>query len=54
MSDYQQAKQNSIKGSPSYTIDRGRQTFYGNLGYRVLAADIEELLTSPEEEASWC
>jgi predicted DsbA family dithiol-disulfide isomerase len=54
MSDYQQAKKNSIKGSPSYVIDGGRQTLYGNVGYRVLSANIEELLKNPANKASWC
>ncbi|MFT6310309.1 MAG: putative DsbA family dithiol-disulfide isomerase [Porticoccus sp.] len=54
MSDYQQAKQNAIKGSPSYVMDGGRQTLYGNVGYRVLSANTEELLKRPEKEASWC
>jgi len=54
MSDYQQAKALSIKGSPSYVIDGGRQTLYGNVGYRVLHANIEEILKHPENEASWC
>ena len=54
MSDYQQAKQQSIKGSPSYVMDGGRQTLYGNVGYRVLLANIEELLKNPADEASWC
>lgn len=54
MSDYQQAKQLGIKGSPSYVLDSGRQTLYGNVGYRVLHANIEELLKTPADEASWC
>jgi predicted DsbA family dithiol-disulfide isomerase len=54
MSDYQQAKQQGIKGSPSYVMDNGRQTLYGNVGYRVLHANIEELLKKPADEASWC
>ncbi|MGS2722728.1 DsbA family oxidoreductase [Porticoccus sp. GXU_MW_L64] len=54
MRDYQQAKQQGIKGSPSYVIDGGRQTLYGNVGYRVLLANIEELLKHPDAEASWC
>jgi predicted DsbA family dithiol-disulfide isomerase len=33
MSDYQQAKQNAIKGSPSYVMGGGCQTLYGNVGY---------------------
>jgi len=54
MSDYQGAKSQSIKGSPSYVIDGGRQTLYGNVGYRVLHANIEEMLKHPSHEASWC
>jgi len=54
MQNYQQAKALSLKGSPSYIIDNGRQTLYGNVGYRVLLANIEEQLNKPESEASWC
>jgi predicted DsbA family dithiol-disulfide isomerase len=54
MHDYHKSKQQNIKGSPSYVIDRGRQTLYGNVGYRVLLANIEELLKNPTDEASWC
>jgi len=54
MHDYQQAKALGLKGSPSYIIDNGRQTLYGNVGYRVLLANIEEQLHKPASEASWC
>ncbi len=54
MRNYQQAKALALKGSPSYIIDNGRQTLYGNVGYRVLLANIEEQLTKPSSEASWC
>lgn len=54
MNNYQEAKKLSLKGSPSYIIDNGRQTLYGNVGYRVLLANIEEQLNKPESEASWC
>lgn len=54
MGDYQLAKSNGVKGSPSYVLDGGRQTLYGNVGYRVLKANIEELLRRPADEASWC
>ena len=54
MSDYQKATQLALKGSPSYVMDGGRQTLYGNVGYRVLHANIEELLKNPVDEASWC
>ncbi|MFC1664692.1 DsbA family protein [Pseudomonadota bacterium] len=54
MADYLKAKQNSIKGSPSYVIDGGRQILYGNVGYRVIYSNIAELLKHPRDEASWC
>lgn len=54
MADYQQAKLLSLKGSPTYIIDNGRQVLYGNVGYRVLLANIEEQLKTPVNEASWC
>jgi predicted DsbA family dithiol-disulfide isomerase len=54
MQDYQKSKHQSIKGSPSYVIDGGRQILYGNVGYRVLLANVEELLKNPTGEASWC
>tara|TARA_R110001583_G_scaffold18655_1_gene73961 strand:- start:242 stop:901 length:660 start_codon:yes stop_codon:yes gene_type:complete len=54
MHDYHKSKQQNVKGSPSYVIGGGRQTLYGNVGYRVLLANIEELLRCPSDEASWC
>ena len=54
MSDYRQAKSESIKGSPTYVLDSGRQMLFGNVGYRVIHANIEELLRKPKGEASWC
>jgi predicted DsbA family dithiol-disulfide isomerase len=54
MKDYQMSKLQSIKGSPSFILDEGRQTLYGNVGYRVLLSNIEELQKKPLNEASWC
>ncbi|GAB2191505.1 hypothetical protein MAH1_31130 [Sessilibacter sp. MAH1] len=54
MADYQQAKTEGLKGSPSYVLDNGRQILFGNVGYRILCANIEELLRNPTDEASWC
>ena len=52
--DYKSVKENAIKGSPSWALNSGRQILYGNVGYRILNANIEELLSNPTEEASWC
>jgi predicted DsbA family dithiol-disulfide isomerase len=54
MGDYQKARQQKIEGSPSYVMDGGRQILYGNVGFRVILTNIKELLTHPENEASWC
>jgi len=54
MHDYQEANEMAIKGSPSFVLNEGRQILFGNVGYRVLHANIEELLKNPEVEASWC
>lgn len=54
MRNYQDAKMLALKGSPSYIIDNGRQILYGNVGYRVLLANIEAQLNAPENDVSWC
>jgi predicted DsbA family dithiol-disulfide isomerase len=52
--DLQSARDLGIKGSPTWVLNEGRQTLYGNVGYRILNANIEELLKRPQSEASWC
>lgn len=44
MTDYQYAKQQSLKGSPTYIIDGGRQVLFGNVSYPILLANIQEHL----------
>lgn len=44
-----------IQGSPTFILNEGRQKLYGNVGYGVIEANIEELLRSPSAgSASWC
>ena len=52
--DYRSAKDCGIKGSPSWVLNSGRQTLYGNVGFRILNSNIEELIKNPAQEASWC
>jgi len=53
--DYLLSKEMMIKGSPSLIMNEGRQILYGNVGYRLIRANIEELLNNPPEfAASWC
>ena len=54
MHDYQTAKEYQIKGSPCFVMNEGRQILFGNVGYRVLSTNIEELLKRCDDEASWC
>ena len=54
MSDYQKAKDYAIKGSPCFVMNDGRQILFGNVGYRVLQTNIDELLHQANNEASWC
>jgi hypothetical protein len=35
-------------------LNEGRQLLNGNVGYRVIEANIRELLVSNVVEASWC
>lgn len=43
-----------LDGSPTYLLNEGRQKLYGNVGYRIIEANIDELLQRPENMASWC
>jgi predicted DsbA family dithiol-disulfide isomerase len=53
--DYHEADRMRIEGSPSFVLNEGRQKLYGNIGFRLIEANIQELLRTPQtEEASWC
>jgi hypothetical protein len=43
-----------VEGSPTYVMNEGRQKLYGNVGYKIIAANIDELLNRPQGIASWC
>lgn len=53
-SDQRSAQELGVRGSPTWVLNDGRQMLYGNVGYRILQANIEELLRQPAGEASWC
>jgi len=53
-SDFQLKEKYRVIGSPSLVLNEGRQIIYGNVGYRVIEANIQELLNQPENQASWC
>ncbi len=44
-----------VPGSPTLVFNAGRQRLYGNVGYRIIEANIRELFRDPQYgEASWC
>jgi predicted DsbA family dithiol-disulfide isomerase len=54
-SDYQEAETLRIQGSPSFVFNDGRQKLYGNVGFWIIEANIQELLREPAaDQASWC
>lgn len=53
--DYDLAHSQAIQGSPTYVLNEGRQRLFGNVGYRILSANISELLEEERDEnASLC
>lgn len=45
----------NVTGSPTYILNESRQKLYGNVGYKVIEANIKELIKSPDAgSASWC
>ena len=53
--DYQDADKMRIEGSPSFVLNEGRQKLYGNVGFRIIETNIQELLRVRDgNQASWC
>jgi predicted DsbA family dithiol-disulfide isomerase len=53
--DYKEAENAGVKGSPTMILNEGRQKLFGNVGYRIIEANIQELLREPNpDQASWC
>ena len=43
-----------VEGSPTFLFPGGRQKLYGNVGYRIIEANLHELLDHHDTRASWC
>ena len=44
-----------VEGSPTLVLNEGRQKLYGNVGYRGMEANVQELLRAPaHDQLSWC
>jgi len=55
VADHQSCAWLKIDGSPTFVLNEGRQKLYGNVGYRVIEANIREMLRTPAAgEMSWC
>ena len=53
--DYQAADKMRIEGSPTFVLNDGRQKLFGNVGFRIIEANIKEMLREPsQDQASWC
>ena len=52
--DAELVKEHNVTVSPTLIFNEGRQRLNGNVGYRVIEANIRELLHNPDGEHSWC
>jgi len=43
-----------LQGSPSYILNEGRQILFGNVGYKIIEVNVQEILKQPENQLSWC
>jgi predicted DsbA family dithiol-disulfide isomerase len=53
-SDYELARDQDVRVSPSLLLNEARQRLNGNVGYRVIAANVREVLEKPPGQLSWC
>jgi predicted DsbA family dithiol-disulfide isomerase len=52
--DLDLVREHTVTVSPTLVFNEGRQRLNGNVGYRVIEANIRELLRQPADEQSWC
>lgn len=52
--DFELVKEHTVTVSPTLIFNEGRQRLNGNVSYRVIEANIRELLHNPPGEQSWC
>jgi predicted DsbA family dithiol-disulfide isomerase len=52
--DIATARDQSVRASPTLLFNEGRQVLTGNVGYRVIEANVRELLRAPADQSSWC
>lgn len=52
--DMQLANEMTVRSSPTLIFNEDRQRLAGNVGYRIIEANIRELIDRPERQHSWC
>ncbi len=52
--DHESAIGRHVSGSPTFVLNQGRQILYGNVGFKVIEANVQELLDDSSDRASWC
>ena len=52
--DNELSEEYRIEGSPTLVLNEGRQKLYGNIGYRIIEANVKEVLNNPNPEVTWC
>ena len=52
--DAELQRKHGVSVTPSLVIDEGRQLLIGNVGYRVIEANVRELLSNRAARQSWC
>ena len=52
--DLELAREQSVRASPTLVFNEGRQRLTGNVGYRIIEANVRELLERPAGQHSWC
>ncbi len=52
--DFDQAREQDVRMSPTLLLSEGRQRLSGNVGYRVIAANVREVLEKRVGQFSWC
>jgi predicted DsbA family dithiol-disulfide isomerase len=52
--DLDLARTQAIEASPTLLFNEGRQRLTGNVGYRIIEANIRELLEAAPGQLSWC
>lgn len=52
--DLEAAREHEVRASPTLVFNEGRQRLTGNVGYRIIEANVRELIENPAGQHSWC